>query len=134
MSDNRFENCAKIVNNAANAIAVDRDPNFDDMILVIDGARQKGSYMLPAGKSIHVGATYSDEGAISYDPDMGLCLGYQGDERYMEVGLSDGSGSSAERGFVVISDSEDGDADAALRYAVTDRSKTSITLTFSDNR
>lgn len=128
-----YENCAMIVNNAKKSIVVDRDPNFDDMILVIDGERNGGGYELQSGKVIYVGATYSQDGTIAYDTDMGLCFTYLGDERFMEIGLPPDGDSAPVDEFIVISDSDEGDDNARLTYTVTGQSKTSITLTFTDN-
>ena len=131
-----IKNCARIVNDAKGSIAIEKDSNFDDMILVVDGVRQD-RYVLRAGQAAYVGATYANEGAIVYDDDMGLTLTYQpagqilGDERYLEIGVPNDSDGSSEI-FSVISDSEEGDDKAPLRYTVSNQSSTSITLTFSD--
>lgn len=125
-------NCAMIVNNASAEIVIDRDPNFDDMILVIDGERQWGNYKLPSGAFAFVGATYSDEGPFTCDTDMGLSLTYKHNDRYMEIGIPPDGGQSSANLFQVVSDGEDGDDSSPLIYTVTDQSATSITLTFSD--
>lgn len=125
-----FENCALIVNEAGGTIAIEKDPNFDDMILVVDGARQ-ARCDLPAGKSAYIGATYVDTGDVVYADDMGLTLTYKADDRYMEIGLSNDAKLASDV-FVVISDSEDGDKNAPLRYTVSHQSAKTITLTFSD--
>jgi hypothetical protein len=126
-----FGQCALIINHAKGTISITKEPNFDDMIMVVDGVRL-ASYDLPAGKSAYIGATYVDTGDVVYADDMGLTLTYKADDRYMEIGLSN-DGKLASDVFVVISDSEDDDKNAPLRYTVSHQSAKTITLTFSDN-
>lgn len=127
-----FVNCALIINRARGAITIEKDPNFDDMLMVVDGVRQ-ASYALPAGRSAYVGATYSETGDIVYTDDMGLSLSYETgkssrtDERFMEIGVQDGG-----EVFGIIQDSEKGDDNAPLRCKVSGQSPNSITLTFFD--
>lgn len=125
-----FENCALIVNEASGTMTIEKEPNFDDMILVVDGVRH-ARCDLPAGKAAYVGATYVDTGDVVYADDMGLTLTYKTDARFMEIGLSNDDKLASDV-FVVISDSEDGDNNAPLRYTVSGQSPSTITLTFSD--
>jgi len=117
-----YPNTALIVNKARNTITIDRDPNFDDMILIFDGVQSHSPFQLSSEKQVYVGSTYGS--------DMGLCLTYNGDERYMEIGSGQDAGISSAQ-FQVISDSEDGGG-GPLVYVPTDATDTSITLTFQD--
>jgi hypothetical protein len=117
-----YPNTVLIINKARNTITIDRDPNFDDMILIFDGVQSQSPYQLLPQLQVHVGSTYVN--------DMGLCLTYDRDERFMEVGAGTAVGESSSQ-FEVISDSED-DGGGPLVYVPTDATDTSITLTFRD--
>jgi hypothetical protein len=90
------------------------------MILIFDGVESEGTYSLAPGKQVYVGSTYGS--------DMGLCLIYNADERYMEIGAGADAGIDSPE-FQVISDSED-DGSGPLAYDATGATDTSITLTF----
>ncbi|MBB5062841.1 hypothetical protein [Granulicella mallensis] len=124
-----YPNTALIINKARNTITIDRDPNFDDMILVFDGVVAHSPFQLSPEKQVHVGSTYDADVSTS-GGDMGLCFTYNSDERYMEVGSGQAVGLSSPQ-FQVISDSED-DGGGPLVYVPTDATDTSITLTFKD--
>lgn len=112
-----YTNTVLVVNKAKTDIKIDRDPNFDDMTLSFGGQAATGPFVLATGKEIHVGS--------SYGADMGLCLTYGSDERYMELGMND-SGI-----FDVLSDSED-DGSGPLKYTIADKKATGMAVTFLD--
>ncbi|WP_343714770.1 hypothetical protein [Inquilinus sp.] len=117
-----FKNTVLMINQAKAGIRIDRDPNFDDMKLIFDGVTSMSPYTLEPGKQVHVGSTYG--------ADMGVCLTYAGDDRYMELGMGPDSGTDL-KVFSVISDSED-DGSGPLAYRLQDQTAVSMTMTFTD--
>lgn len=118
----KFDNTVLMVNQAKTSITIDRDPNFDDMKLIFNGNTTMGSYTLEPGQKVHVGSTYGN--------DMGVCLTYGGDQRYMELGINPDS-DTRPTVFAVISDSED-DGRGPLAYQVADQTAVSMTMTLRD--
>lgn len=117
-----FKNTVLMINKAKASIRIDRDPNFDDMKLIFDGVTTMSPYTLEPGKQVHVGSTYGT--------DMGVCLTYSGNDRYMELGMGPDSGTDL-KVFSVISDSGD-DGSGPLAYKVQDQTASSMTMTFTD--
>ncbi|MGL4966775.1 MAG: hypothetical protein ACRC67_36475 [Inquilinus sp.] len=117
-----FKNTVLIINKAKAGIKIDRDSNFDDMKLIFDGKTTMDPYMLEPGKQVHVGSTYGN--------DMGVCLTYSGNDRYMELGI-DPEPSTNPTVFSVISDSGD-DGSGPLAYALQDQTPDSMTMTLRD--
>jgi hypothetical protein len=121
-SPDDFKNTVLMVNRAKASITIDRDPNFDDMQLIFNGNTTSGSYTLDPGQQVHVGSTYGN--------DMGVCLTYGGDERYMELGINPDPDTKPTV-FAVISDSED-DGSGPLAYTVADQTAVAMTMTLRD--
>ena len=117
-----FKNTVLMINGAKNNIVIDRDPNFDDMQLIFDGVTSMNPYTLEPGKQVHVGSTYG--------ADMGVCIMYGADQRYMELGTGPDSGTDTTV-FNVIMDSED-DGSGPLAYRLQDQTAVSMTMTFRD--
>jgi len=117
-----FDNTVLMVNGAKASIAIDRDPNFDDMKLIFNGNTATGPYTLEPGAQVHVGSTYGN--------DMGVCLTYGGDDRFMELGINPDPDTKPTV-FAVISDSED-DGGGPLAYTLADETPVSMTMTLRD--
>lgn len=117
-----FNNTVLMINKAKASIKIDRDPNFDDMKLIFDGKTTMNPYTLEPGKQVHVGSTYGN--------DMGVCLTYDGNDRYMELGINPDAGTNPAV-FSVISDSGD-DGSGPLGYELQDQTPVSMTMTLRD--
>jgi hypothetical protein len=117
-----FENTVLMVNGAAGRIAIDKHPDFDDMVLIFDGVETEATYTLEPGKQVHVGSTYVN--------DMGVILTYAGDGRFMELGMG-GDPDEAPKVYSVITDDES-DGNGPLRYQVSDQTPVSMTIAFRD--
>jgi hypothetical protein len=117
-----FDNTVLMVNTAAGRIAIDKHPDFDDMVLIFDGVETNATYTLEPGKQVHVGSTYVN--------DMGVILTYGGDGRFMELGMG-GDPAEAPKVFSVITDDES-DGNGPLRYQVSDQTPVSMTIAFRD--
>jgi hypothetical protein len=126
-----YPNTALIINKAKDTIDIYRHPDFDDEILTFDGVKLNGTYHLSPQKEVHVGATTGDVDVRATDlVDIGLILGYKGNERFMDIG-NDRPVSQGSPKFHVIEDDQD-DGSGPLVYVATDATDISITLTFRD--
>lgn len=111
-------------NDTHQALFIDRDPNWDDQVLTIDGTPQEQIYSLTAGGSAVVGVTadYNEMGVIfstvqNYDSgDNGFYQLTIGPSDDGNLGVTDGGPNGS----------------PTVKYALSGQTPMSMTMTFTN--
>lgn len=115
-----------VKNDSSHDIYIDKDPNWDDQVLTIDGAPQESIYVLAPGSSAVVGITadYNEMGVIfagskDYDYGPGSWM-YQ-----LSIGPDPDTGDQA------VTDGEPSGS-PTVEYRLEDQEPLSMTMIFVD--
>ncbi|CAN7410395.1 hypothetical protein LJR230_002509 [Trinickia sp. LjRoot230] len=121
----------RVTNGASRDIFIDRDPNWDDQVLTVNGKRLNGMHRLAPNKSAEVSVPSGSYDAA--DENMMGVIFAEG--RRYEYGPAGGYqttiGQSAETGLLNVT-SESTLRQPVICYAISHETPTSMTMYFAD--
>ena len=120
-----------VTNHSTRDLYIDRDPNWDDQILLLDGQRLKRTHRLKPEESAAVSVPM-DEGDKFGEYMMGVIFA---DGRHYDYGPGGfyqmSIGQHAETGLLSVTD-ESSRKDPAIRYTALEQTPLSMTIEFVD--
>lgn len=111
-------------NNASRTVYIDRDPNWDDQVLTIDGKRQMEIYPLNPGASAVVGVDWDAT-------EMGVIFATEANYDYDGSGFYQLTIGQDDSGTLGITDGGP-NGTPTVRYTLQDQQSLSMTMVFAD--